>query len=95
MQFGKYLTRLCMALEMEPVVVNFGLDEAVMTILARVEEIMKKDVATLSKIKAQNQHLQQKLSRMTDQLESKVKMLLFFKLLATSYLVMSVHLLTA
>jgi len=57
---------------MEPIAVSLGLDEAVMTILARVEEIMKKDAVTLSKIKSQNQHLQQKLSRMTDQLESKV-----------------------
>lgn len=73
---------MCVALEMEPVMVNLGIDEAVLTILARVEEIMKRDVQTLSKTKNHNAHLQQKLNRMADQMESKVYLLSNFFIIA-------------
>lgn len=70
---------------MEPVMVNLGIDEAVLTILARVEEIMKRDIQTLSKAKNHNAHLHQKLSRMADQMESKVYLLSKLIVLNLSY----------
>ena len=72
LQYLQFIEALSRGLNMDAMTVDLGLDAAANAILARVDQVMKSEAASLQAYKTQIYNLQRKLKATKEQLDSKV-----------------------